>query len=373
MSYKLQRYTPNLWRQICRVHKCLGGRAAVVPPAFLDWKYLRNPFLEQPLIYLALSGSRVVGMRAVFGTCWETGIDSQNVVLPVFSDTGLVPEHRDRGLYRELSDYAVEDLRSRGFSHVLSFTPNANNYVVSVMTMGWRPLGSQESMTRGAPAPASADGNAPTPTLLKKMRAGTREAGINAGRRLKAVLCTNAFAALEKKVLCSNSPLTVSRKPRPQAMANLEPEAGGDKRLRHVRDNAYFSWRFGNPRFRYRFVFWGDKDPGGYMILQNTPGRRQVNIVDWEGRDAQIRTKMLEAVIRLGQFRTMSTWGATLSESRIEALERNGFSNTGASCGHAERFMIKPLMPESADARILGCNPLQQKNWSLRMIYSDGA
>ncbi len=372
-NYKLQMYTPDLWQEICRIHRCLGGRVAVVPPVFLDWKYLRNPFLDQPLIYLALYGRRVVGMRAVFGTCWEAGDCSQKVVLPVFSDTGIVSEHRDRGLYAELSGYAMDDLRARGFSHVLSFTPNASNYVVSVMTMGWRPLGSQESMTRGAPSSAVTAVQASHSGSRQKMKERIREVSIIAGRQLKAALRINAFAELEKNVRAGKSFLSVSRTPRPLAMAKLVSQIGGDARLRHVRDRAYFSWRFDNPRFCYRFIFWGRAELDGYMILQNTPGRRQVNIIDWEGRNEQVRTDLLEAVIRLGRFRAMSTWGATLSDSRIETLRNNGFSSTGASCGHAERFMIRPLVPDARENCILGCNPLEQKNWSLRMMYSDGA
>ena len=126
--------------------------------------------------------------------------------------------------------------------------------------------------------------------------------------------------------------------------------------------------------FCYRFVFWGDENLDGYMVLQNTVGRRQVNIVDWEGRNPQVRSDLLEAVIGLGQFRTMGTWGATRHGPDIEALQKSGFSHANtAAASSGGRFMLKPLGPDAGNIGILGCHPLDQGNWDLRMIYSDGA
>jgi hypothetical protein len=373
-NYKLQMYIPDLRKQVCAFQKRVYHSFTWRHAAYLDWKHIRNPYLEEPLIYVALHDGQVVGMRALFGTCWEAGGSKGKIVLPSASDAGIEPEHRDSGLFEDLTSYVMDDLGKRDYSHVLNLSPTPSNYVVSVMTMGWRPMGSAGKMIREGNSMGSAVARAPC-SSSKTMEA-VREARINASRKIKKVLQVNGFVNLDRNVRSGKSPLSISRKPRPQSMAELVQQIGGDGRLRHVRDPAYFSWRFGNPRFCYRFLFWGGNNPDGYMVVQNKVGHSHVNIVDWEARTPQIRSDLLEAAIKLGQFRTMGTWGATLPGSAIEALQKAGFTyanaTAGSSNGHEGRLMLKPLGPDVENSCILGRHPLEQDNWDLRMIYSDG-
>jgi hypothetical protein len=37
---------------------------------YLEWKYRQNPYIRDPLIYLAFAGDRLAGMRGAFGSLW---------------------------------------------------------------------------------------------------------------------------------------------------------------------------------------------------------------------------------------------------------------------------------------------------------------
>ena len=92
MSYRFTRYQPKYREEIVRLQSVLWGPDLALNAAYLTWKYEQNPYLDEPLIYLALENERVVGMRGFYGTQWQIGRSGQIVVLPC---TGLV-----RGMVR---------------------------------------------------------------------------------------------------------------------------------------------------------------------------------------------------------------------------------------------------------------------------------
>jgi len=357
-NYKLQVATPDLWKRVCMFHAQFGGLPIAFDTTFMDWKYQRNPYLREPLLYLALHKDQIVGMRGVYGTCWEAAGSPGRRVLPSFTDTIIDESHRNSGLFEDLTDYAMDDMRSRGFSHVLNLSPNPSNYVVSVMTMGWHTIGSAKEMVLGAHRPGPTGTREPPAETMPRRMEKIRNIGIDAGIKLKQAMRINVYRNLERNVLDGKTPLKISNAPRPQAMTDLIEQIGGEGRLRHIRDRAYLSWRYGNPRFRYRFLFWGGKEIDGYMVLQNTMGRRQVNIVDWEGRDPKTLSAMLEAVLNLGQFRTMAAWRGCLPASAKEVLQKAGF-NDGQDGSFLGRAILKPLNSDAGKENLLGCDDNQ--------------
>ncbi|MEE9367711.1 MAG: GNAT family N-acetyltransferase [Pontiella sp.] len=382
-DYQIQQYTPDLWKQVCKIQSDIWMSSTKLAGAYLDWKYVRNPYIQEPLIYVASYNDQVVAMRAMYGTCWEAGEDKQNLILPLASDAGISPEHRDRGIFQELSNYAADDLRTRGYSHILNFSPTPSNYVVSIMTMGWKRIGSKETLSRYSnikpPQQSSGDSAGETASRSstgENLKRRVVNVGVSTGRKIKKALGVHAFTEMDQNIRKQGNHLSLSKEPRPQQMQNLIQQLGSDGRLRQIRDQTYFAWRFGNPLYTYRFLFWGDDEIDGYLILQNVVGRRQVNIIDWEGRNSQIRAGLLDAAIRLGQFKTMTIWGATLSDSTIETLQKIGFSNENSgrdSFNRHGQFMLKQLASEPSDGTILGRNPLDKNSWDLRTVYSEEA
>jgi GNAT superfamily N-acetyltransferase len=377
-SYSFQMYTPDLQRQMSLLQKKLYRSFTWRHTAYMEWKHLRNPYWDEPLIYLALCDNHVVGIRAMFGTCWEAGEADRRIILPCASDAGIAPEYRNSGLFEELTEFAMEDLRSRGFKHVLNLSPTASNYVVSVMTMGWRSIGSSGQMVRqdnDRIEGLSGKSDSFSRTLLQS--AQNHQIYMRTERLLRKVFRRHAFIRLENHMQNNDTaPIYVADRPNVEGMEQVVRHAEKDGRLRHVRDQEYLSWRFGNPRFVYRFLYWGGREPEGYMVLQNRPGDRAVNIVDWEGRTPVILTDLLDTALNMGMFSTVHVWAASRSDSVIQILERRGFVRPGATGNSPDqyqgRFMIKSLAHDGSADGLLGLDPEKQENWDIRMIYSDG-
>ena len=117
MSYRFTRYQPKYREEIVRLQTVLWGPDLVLNTAYLTWKYEQNPYLDEPLIYLALHNERVVGMRWLFGAQWEIGRSGQTVILPCAGDTTIAPDHRNRGLLRQLLQFIQSDKALSAFPY----------------------------------------------------------------------------------------------------------------------------------------------------------------------------------------------------------------------------------------------------------------
>jgi hypothetical protein len=171
--------------------------------------------------------------------------------------------------------------------------------------------------------------------------------------------------------------ITVSRDPRPAAMAGLVERAGSGAHIRHVRDARYFAWRFQNPRAVYRFLFCEGTPLQGYLVLCASLGSAPgVRIVDWEGTTADVRHRLLEAALQKGAFRDMLTWAAAITEEDRLFLGNLGFQEPQPGISQDPSMALVRCTGDdmlNEDWVEGGLRLLDLANWDLRMIYSDGS
>jgi hypothetical protein len=160
-------------------------------------------------------------------------------------------------------------------------------------------------------------------------------------------------------------------------MADLVARLPWDGRLRHVRDAAYFAWRFRNPLSHYRFLYAGDAALKGYLVLHRFEfGRLDhgwVCIADWEAEDDGVRAALLDAALAAG-LRRARTWTASASEPVRALLRERGFQERPAG-GIATRNdgpLVRRLDGTAAQDRWMldGRDVLDIASWDLRMLQS---
>src|SRR5262249_36975392 len=106
--YEIKPYVRDFRSQVAGLQRHLWNGSLSRNTAYLAWKYEQNPYLPDPLIYLAVDQGKVVGMRGVFGSCWEIG--TERFVVPCADDFVIAPAHRQRGLFGRIMSAAVTDL-----------------------------------------------------------------------------------------------------------------------------------------------------------------------------------------------------------------------------------------------------------------------
>jgi GNAT superfamily N-acetyltransferase len=376
MPYDIVPYEPELEPEIVRLQQHFYRNAAR-SAAYFRWKYAENPFLDQTILQLAVSGGRVVAMRGMFGAVWQVDEPSTLHLLPCADDFVVDPEHRNRGVARLVLEAAAAEGARRDFRFALSFSAGPVTFVNSLAT-GWRTAGSYRTVQRVRPSgnPMRWMRQVASRWLRWPRLRGALDRVQSSLRRASR----GPFHRLDRAPR-HDGRISLSRVPRPDDMAALIERLPWDGRIRHVRDRAYLAWRFRNPMHEYRFVFWDDGGLQGYLVLQRSlsdgADPELVNIADWEAADEHVAAALLGAALDRGGFTRVQAWSAGIASARQAVLDAHGFvaAEERGVRARSSGLLVRRLGFANRDERwSLGSRDLLRiDDWDLRMLYSMSA
>lgn len=373
--FEIVQYTPALKETLVELQTHLWSSDRALNAAYLEWKYERNPYSSEPLIWLAMNQGKAVGMRGVFATKWQVGSTGHTLLIPYPDDLVIDPKYRNQGLIAKIMNVLLNDLSKRGFGFVLNLSAGPVT-TLSSLAMGWQSTGSMEPMTLKGPDPLGLKLRqklSKTP-LLWRLVQGSRSPYSKTQK--------DPFLKLDRKQRFGQkfrNGFSVERLPQPEAMAALVNRLAYDGRLRHVRDVEYLKWRFQNPLRSYRFLFaWKEGQLRGYLVLQSyvsdLSDKRRVNLVDWEGEDLETKAQLLQTAVQQGQFQDLFTWAGTFSSEVKQILQGAGFVPIEQTREQKYRNYVLVRRTEDrvpgSDWVVAGKNLLEMNNWDLRLIYS---
>lgn len=195
----------------------LGWRDDQYHRDLFRWKHYDNPFGPSYGL-VAEAGGEVVGVRLFLR--WEFSVDGEVVRAVRAVDTATHPAFQGRGIFRSLTERALEELEGEGIGFVFN-TPNDQSRP-GYLKLGWRVIGQLPALVR--------------PTGLRAV-----------GRILRA----RAPADLRSLSTSSGRPAEAAHSLDQVARSS----AGGTQPSGAVttnRSSAYLAWRYGNPVHGYR-------------------------------------------------------------------------------------------------------------------------
>ena len=374
-AYEIVQYRPEFKEQVLVLQQDLWRSDVALHRAYFEWKYEQNPYVPEPLVYLAMHRGVVVGMRGMCGTKWQVGCPPTTFVMPHAADLVIAPEHRNQGLFTRLMTAAFEDLAQRGYECVITLSAGEVTTFGS-LAMGWKSVGPMALVAwHGAHALVSrrirrAVGRMPFFRRYANARPFLarceRQPFVHFDRaRARSLARTHRF-------------VTLTRTPRPAAMAHLVERIPYDGRIRPFRDSEFFAWRFRDPANECRFLYWERGQLEGYLVLNrprfHKPSDFGVHILDCEATAEETRADLLAAAVAKGKFADLRSWTISLPESTKRVLEALGFTPIDPS-RRKRGFPVALLRPvRDADLggtwTIAGRQLLDIGNWDLRMICS---
>jgi GNAT superfamily N-acetyltransferase len=358
-DYEVVPYRPELLEPMIALYSEVFSRSTQECRAYLHWKYWRNPYLDEPLLFLAQDGTgSVVGMRGFYGASWQVG--GRRVVIPCADDFAIASAERNKGLMTVIMRTALDSLARRGFGYTMNAS-GGELTVLQSLAMGWKSLGPIEPVAR----------------MTRRERA--RRAIVRVARRTllgrlvptRMRYATGSFAELDRHARNASARTTrhvvVECSPRPEAMAQLVHSNSRDARIRHVRDADFFRWRFANPTREYRFLY-VERDgalDGFIAVAGYRRSNLQFNIVDIEARNDVVLAELLESACAWGRFPAIGAWSASCSAATRTLLARHGFvpSDRGLRARGMPCVLLKRIgSAESSD--------VDGAAWDIRLIDS---
>ena len=341
-EYRVVRYTPEHKHAVAAFQTGLWSRNPSRNLQYLEWKYEQNPYAIEGRIYLAFHNDLLVGMRGFYGSRWEAGVPARQMPVLVADDLLLGERHRNRGLVTQIMQAAFEDLRGSGARFVLNLSGGPLT-VLNSLAMGWKSFARARPMNRRSVRLV--------PTRVKRLFDKER----------------SPFTRFDRAGIGETQPRT-------EAMARLIQRIGYDGRLRHVRDRSYFDWRFLNPSREYRFLYAGDEELDGYLVLKREKRAQEVSIVDLEAVNGRVRAGLLKAAVTAGAFRDLAIWTSTADTQMLEQLAALRFERPDSQpAALGQPFLIRMIdldAPETEWRLEDGRQLLEAGNWDIRMLYS---
>lgn len=350
--YEMVRYEPGRRESVLQLQTLLWGDDRATNAAYLEWKYFASPYRDTARIYLALYEGKAVGMRGFFGCRWEAGTPTHAFSAPCAGDLVVVPEHRGRGVFTRLMDHALTDLAGEGAAYVFNLSSGTATRLGS-LALGWRGLGPLATLKRDRPS------------------------------RIWSFAKRTSFAGFDRTLRQTKGQIkrgvVASLAPDAAAMAQLVTRLGHDGRIRHVRDESYFDWRFRNPRAQYRFLYRMNDGLDAYLVLQTRVGAPgwPATIVDFESTTTAGASELLTAAVEMTQRAPLRVWSCALPQDSRQMLFRLGFVEHQVE-SIAESFPTVLLRPTANEVPALPWlmyerDLLNAADWDLRQLYSDGA
>ena len=264
-------------------------------PELFAWKHFDNPF-GRSIAVLAEADDRIVGLRAFMR--WDLLTMQGSTIRCVRAvDTATHPEYQRRGIFRRLTEEALELAVAKDVDLVFN-TPNEKSGA-GYLSMGWKEVGTIGAMAR------------PSPRLMTDRRPGP-------------VTEPERFLVDPKPAL-------------PLAVADRTPRG-----LRTPRTDAYLRWRFGShPSARYFRVDSGDATA---VVRPNVRReRRELVVADVFGpRPAAA----IRAAVRRSRAGYVAAWFSPGSPERAAAVRSGLVPVPGVT---ALTLMAKPLRELEVD------------------------
>ncbi len=351
-EYDIRVYTPELASQVIEVLQGLWGGDAETNRAYFQWKYLDNPHTEKPLGIVATLHKRVVGFRGYFAVRYTVPSLPYPILVLVPGDTCVHPEHRRCGLSVQMGRLAMETFAE--ISPLFLNMTATYNSLPGYLNLGFRPLADKEYVSAYT-----------LPGLLAYLATYRQQA--------KCPKTPLQFGASED--ICP------SDQPRPEAMASIVARRRQTSpKIAPAQDEAFFRWRFANPRKRYRFYYaQTGKQVTGYIVLGLSPNARRGYVLDYADADGVSVEKLLHRIITQRDLDIVSIYRFCLNDLPDQAVKRLPLKGHGLLRMLERRktgelpLLIRPVKTTytEADWIVGGVDIREIRNWHIKEIISD--
>ncbi len=355
-EYEIANYSPEFFPEVVEIQKYLWPKYTSNTAEYLKWKFENNPINRKFLGVVALDKGKVIGFNGLFVTRWRVGNKNDQILMLSQADISVHPDHRKKGLFTAMTEYAVEKFESTEFKAFIGLSINTSSGV-AYRKMSWPKITDRTSVRQ-----TSLSGMLNW-RLVQKTGKSLLKLRINYG---------------------TSGNIEVSNKPRPEDMYSVVTQQKIlDDKITLFRDVDFFKWRFQNVRRKYFFYYClKNESIDGYVVIETADDSTSGHILDYaEAEDGAIN-EILHYIVRERHFDMLSAWNFSLREDFGRTLKSLRFSTTNLPAIIEKLFPHEfPLLPvfvrptkklyKEEDWFIESIDIRDIKNWEIKRICSD--
>jgi GNAT superfamily N-acetyltransferase len=354
-EYEILSYSNEFFPEVIDLQKYLWPSYTKTMQNYFKWKFQDNPINRSPFGVVALFQGRVVGFKGFFVTRWAIET-SDNVLMLSPADICVHPEHRKKGLFKSMNDFAIEEYENSEYRAFIALSVNTSSSA-RYGKMGWIKIASRVNLRQ------------------------YKLSGL-----INWIYSNRTGKSLHKQRVKYGkfNNIEVSNEPRPEEMHNiLISQKNPINKITLFEDLDFLKWRFLNIRRKYFFYYrFTNEKLDGYLIIENADNSTSGHIMDFAEKNEGTIIKLLEYVVKENHFDILSIWNINLNNKLSKILEDLHFS-TNNLIGKIEKkfhsefpalpIMVRPIkkIVKEDDWFIQGIDIRDINNWQIRRICSD--
>jgi GNAT superfamily N-acetyltransferase len=345
-------YTPDMLTRVLDVMSFLWKKNLQCREEYFKWKYADNPNTEDSLGIVALHKDRVIGFRGYFATRFEIPEKTKDLIVLVPGDTCVHPDYRRKGLSVLMGNLAMDTFSGayKIFLNMTTTVPSLPGY----LKMGFQPIAKKAYLSQYT-----------FPRFIRYLLTYKKHPPLEKGRNVSGMF----------------GQVILSERPKPKEMAEIcAGEMIHNQRIRLLRDETFFRWRFENPFKRYRFYYFcHDSGIKGYVVIGLSHNHQRGYILDFADTDGRSVVFLLRHMIQNKHFDMLSIYHFSVSDEFREKLADMGFRASGLArrLEHKKTgelpVLIRPVRKSytETDWKIEGLDIRNINNWQMTEICSD--
>jgi len=326
---------------------------------FFGWKHEKNPYTEKPLCYLALDGEKVVGHRGFVVQRFEHEGNTYLFATP--GDSMVHPDYRRQGIFSDLVDFSNDDLINKSKVDLFLSLSTTRATTKATKRYGYVPVGERKKLYRFS---------------IKNIFSYRYNDGIDLNKTISS----------EK----TGHTIEITDEVKKEDIIDLMNSYKKDKKLKNLRDEEFYRWRFEEcPNDHVYLYFWDRDELEAYVSMEkdNFPffglNIDYYSLLEYGYTDIKIFEELVRTLTKKLSLPFIMSYIFTRKKEEISILRDHGFKGSESYLINSLQkrglldeeglpgILVRPASKKISDKDFYldNTDTRKEKNWSL--FWSD--
>ena len=323
-----------------------------------EWKYDKNPYLDEPLIYLAFQGDKIVGHRAFVVQNFKL---KEDYLIGTPADALVHPDHRRKGIFSKLTDFAIKDIEERDHIDLLISLSSTKKSAKGNIKAGFTPVGKREKLYNFS---------------IKKIFKNRYKKEIDFNQIISSKM--------------NGKTIEISQKLKIDDIVELMKISTNYKKFRNLRDRQFYRWRFEEyPKDLIYLYIWDQNDLEAYLSMEKENIQFRgfdldyYSLLEYGYKDIRLFQELIQALTKKLHLPSIMSYVFTRKKEEKTILRKAGFKGSESYLINSLQkrgvldeeglpgLLVKPAKEpvDHSDFYLDNIDTRKEKNWSL--FWSD--